>query len=111
VLHFAENAPADLLLTPVQALNLYRIAQEGINNALKHAEAKHLTISLYANGGKALVLSIHDDGRFLNNGEAPSSLSGNGLRNMQRRAQELGGTVKFNPDEEQGTSLEVSVPM
>ncbi|HMB89500.1 MAG TPA: two-component regulator propeller domain-containing protein [Rhodothermales bacterium] len=110
-LHFVEEGTMDRLLTPVQALNLYRIAQEGINNALKHADADNLTIALHANDADGFTLEIHDDGRFLTNGDAATVLHGNGLRNMERRAQELGGRVTLTPDAEAGTTVQVSVPV
>jgi ligand-binding sensor domain-containing protein/signal transduction histidine kinase len=109
-LHFVEEGTTDRLLTPVQALNLYRIAQEGISNALKHANADNLTIALRTHDAHAFTLEIRDDGRFRTNDDAPTVLHGNGLRNMERRARELGGHVTLTPDEESGTTLQVSVP-
>lgn len=109
-LHFVAEGTTDRLLTPVQALNLYRIAQEGINNALKHANADNLTIALRTNEANAFTLEIRDDGRFLIKGDTKTVLHGNGLRNMERRAHELGGCVTLTPDAERGTTLQVSVP-
>ncbi|MEM8559462.1 MAG: two-component regulator propeller domain-containing protein, partial [Bacteroidota bacterium] len=87
-LHAANPAA---VLTPMQALNLYRIAQEAVENALKHAAASHLSIDVQA-GSDALVLVVEDDGAFAEAGEASApgvadDLRGFGLDGMRRRAE------------------------
>ncbi|MEM8560414.1 MAG: triple tyrosine motif-containing protein, partial [Bacteroidota bacterium] len=87
-LHAANPAA---VLTPMQALNLYRIAQEAVENVLKHAAASHLTIDVQA-GSDALVLVVEDDGAFAEAGEASApgvadDLRGFGLDGMRRRAE------------------------
>src|ERR1700730_15566850 len=67
---------------PILALHLYRIAEEAVANAVKHAGAKRITIGLAILAGRP-VLEIADDGK----GICPKGNSeGMGLRNMQYRA-------------------------
>jgi two-component system, NarL family, sensor kinase len=70
----------------------YRISQEALSNATRHASAAHCVIDLSVDG--SLQLAISDDG----NGLAPRA-AGTGLRSMRERAEELGGTctVTFRP--------------
>jgi len=75
-------------LRPQDVLQLLRIAQEALTNVLKHARATQVRVSLCQHGD-ALLLAIEDDGRA-----APvATPSGRGLRNMQARAHQLGGTL------------------
>lgn len=86
------------------ALNLYRITQEAINNAIRHGKAQHITITLTLQN-KTLGLSIYDDGSgFLGNMDAPST-SGMGLRIMQYRAKQLGAKLEFLAHPEGGTEI------
>src|SRR5690606_27370131 len=73
-----------------KALDLYRIVQEAINNAIRHGGAKHITIFL-AIEGKTLHLSIYDDGcGFVGSGTNHTSVEGGmGIRIMQYRAKRL----------------------
>lgn len=90
---------------------LFRIVQELINNAIKHAEAKKITVNLNfdANG---LHMIIADDGV----GFDPESLktrdaenSGNGLRNMQNRVNIIGGVLTLESKIGKGTRAEITL--
>ncbi|HWD20335.1 MAG TPA: response regulator [Verrucomicrobiae bacterium] len=71
------------------ATHLYRIAQESVNNAIKHGRAKKITVQLSVTSDKTL-LTVTDDGQ----GFAPSARSpGMGLRTMQYRAGLIGATL------------------
>ena len=96
----------------MQALNLYRIAQEAATNALKHAGATHLTVTLRADAD-GVALEVADDGAFRPPGGGPGGgggdgLSGYGLDSMRRRAEALGG--RFALDTGDGTRVRVVVP-
>jgi signal transduction histidine kinase len=82
------------------ATHLYRICQEAVNNALKHAKAKQVIVSLTHNDGE-LVLSVEDDGIGL-----PDSLthsSGMGLRIMKYRAGAIGANLTVRSRRSGGT--------
>jgi two-component system, NarL family, sensor histidine kinase UhpB len=86
---------------------LYKITQEAVTNAIKHAKAKNVEISV-SNGSGHLLLSIRNDG-------APfppvvSSKSGIGLRIMSYRAQLIGAVLEVRPGEKGGAVVTCSLP-
>ncbi|GEM_PF-2484592 len=85
-----------------EATHLYRIAQEAVNNALKHAKAGSITISLRRQGDNA-VLSIADDGRGLP--QSASSHRGMGLNIMKYRAGLIGADLEIVPARDRGTEV------
>ena len=88
------------------ATHLYRIAQEAINNAVKHSGARNLFLRL--NGGPdGIILEIRDDGKWLR--PKPSRRSGMGRHIMDYRAQLIGGTVRCQGDD-CGTVVTCQIP-
>jgi signal transduction histidine kinase len=85
---------------------LYRVAQEALHNALRHAGASGVRIAL-AKAGRRVVLEVSDDGHGFAAG-APSG--GIGLASMRERAAAVGGvlTVKSGPE---GTVVRMTVPV
>lgn len=97
----AVECDTDLVISNKNAsTHLFRLAQEAINNAVKHGRAQRVTIVLGSNGDKA-VLRIIDDGV----GFPPEGVkrSGLGLRIMTYRAQKVGGTLEIQPGPHGGT--------
>jgi signal transduction histidine kinase len=87
---------------------LYYIAREALWNTVKHASATRVGVSLIV-GAEHIVLSVADDGV----GFEPSGLTQGetmGLRNMEERAEQLGGTLKIISSLGQGTRVTVRVP-
>ncbi|GAB3147988.1 sensor histidine kinase [Micromonospora sonneratiae] len=77
-------------LSPVVELTAYRIVQEAVANALRHADAQRIDVRLnYRPAG--LLLTVRDDGR------GASGPPGNGLRGMAERAAGLGGWLRAEP--------------
>ncbi len=110
------ESPADdaQTLGPSQALHLFRIGQEAIQNSLKHSRCSALWIMARADArAHSFVLTIRDDGSYASGSEPvdPSSLSGNGLRNMAARAEEAGGTFALSAHPQGGTLARVDVPL
>lgn len=89
------------------ATHLYRIAQEAVNNALKHSGAKAITILLTV-ADESLQLTVSDNGKGLPDTFAPNS--GMGLHIMQYRARLLGGTLAVRPAKPKGTSVTCLIP-
>jgi two-component system, NarL family, sensor histidine kinase UhpB len=91
------------------ALALYRAAQEGISNALRHGQARLIQLSV--EGTRAVVtLSLRDDGCGL----APdwSARTGHyGLRWLQERVEAIGGTLSIEPSHPSGVLLQVRLPL
>jgi two-component system, NarL family, sensor histidine kinase UhpB len=87
---------------------LYKITQEAVTNAIKHAQAKNVEIRL-ANGGNRLLLTISNDGAPF-----PSIVKANaglGLRIMRYRAQLIGAALEVKPGERDGAVVTCSLPV
>jgi signal transduction histidine kinase len=99
-------------LPPAVQLNLFRIAQEAINNIEKHSRAKSARLQLSIRG-HFIVLRIQDDGQ----GFDPQKKAGKGkwrgigLTNMRERAASLGGTCEVKSVPKEGTTITVRVPL
>lgn len=95
-------------LPPLLEETLYRIAQEALNNVLKHSRASAVTIYLRTQNG-GIELEITDNG--LGFKLTPPALEGGlGLVTMKERAQALGGDVQTNSKPGQGATVLVKVP-
>ncbi|MEA3212412.1 MAG: hypothetical protein QOE70_5469 [Chthoniobacter sp.] len=89
------------------ALSLYRIAQEAVKNALQHAQATRIKISL-ADPDGVISLQVSDDGCGFTP-EAPGAAVG-GCELMQSRAKTAGGTLTSDSESGQGTTVTFSLP-
>lgn len=87
---------------------LYRVVQELLNNALKHAHAQTITIQIMAND-ESLLVSVDDDGQGGDFSDGP--LKGNGIANIRSRIAYLSGQVMWQSAAEKGTSVMISLPM
>jgi signal transduction histidine kinase len=86
---------------------LYRIAQEALNNALKHAAASNVVVRL-ANEDSRTVLEVEDDGRgFIV--DSADGRGGMGLANMRERARKLGGSLAVLSAPGRGTIVRATV--
>ncbi len=85
---------------------LYQIAQEGLNNALRHAQASMVTVYWGREGGHA-VLEVRDDGCGFDPDHIPDP--GMGLENMRRRAEAIGAALKIIAVPGGGTRVRVTV--
>ncbi len=92
------------------ALNLYRITQEAVNNAIRHGSARHLIITLSLDQD-TLVLSICDDGYGFKTEENDNEAQGMGIKIMRYRAKQLGAELKILPQAESGTEVCVKMRM
>lgn len=86
---------------------LYRIAQEALNNVLKHAQANTVTVHL-RDSNSTIGLEIIDDGRGFDLSDAESH-GGMGLQNMRARAAQIHGRLSIDTAPGQGTSVKVEV--
>jgi signal transduction histidine kinase len=97
-------------LAPVTENNLLRVGQEAITNAAKHARAKHIKVTLEF-GEKQFSLAVVDDGCGFDPANPRSSDGGFGLVGMQERAIELKGELKVRTARNQGTEINLYVPL
>ncbi len=106
-LHIKEDDNNHLVkLSPTEALNLFRICQEAITNAIKYAEASVLEISLLNTDGDYCI-RIADNGRGFEPGKVNSSLH-YGVENMKYRAKEILCKLSLDTMPEQGTIITLS---
>ena len=89
---------------------LYRIAQEALTNIERHAQASNVSVSLKGNRRGAL-LRISDDGTgMIWPAAARGKATGLGLRNMQERIEQLGGSLRVMSSDA-GTTIDAQVPL
>ena len=91
------------------ALCLYRIAQEALQNVLKHSGAQHARVDLQGSED-AVVLRITDEGAGFDPGSVGEK-GGLGLVSMRERLQMLGGTIVINSRPGEGTRIDVRLPL
>lgn len=88
-------------------VQLYRIAQEAVANAVKHARPGRITISLACGPNRRLTLAVRDDG--IGHQTAARTAGGLGLRMMAYRARTIGATLSVDDAEDGGTVVVCSL--
>jgi len=96
-------------ISPDAAVCLYRIAQEGLRNAIKHSGAQQAEVAL-SGTADAIYLRIIDHGRGFEPGQVQGK-SGLGLVSMRERVRPLGGEIAIDSQPSRGTQLHVRVPL
>jgi signal transduction histidine kinase len=94
------------LAGPVE-MAIYRTAQVGLANVIRHAHAEHATVSIGVSG-KSVVCSVRDDGCGMAAGVSPNAALG--LKGVRERVAALGGTVETAPVRPHGFELRISLP-
>ena len=107
---FSSNAGELAFDLPMAAV-LFRIGQEALSNALRHARARTIVVSFTASPQR-VSLSVVDDGRGFDRSAFPRSTRAgpSGLRLMRDRMQMLGGGFRLRTDAGRGTRLSVAPP-
>ena len=94
-------------------ITIYRIITEALTNAVRHAQADHISIQVYAKLEKIIIV-VQDDGigfaaqEWL---ESPAKHKSLGLVSMKERAELLGGTFKIDSESGQGTGIWATLPI
>ena len=92
-------------------INVFRIVQELLQNAAKHAEATHVLLSLIYEAD-TLLLTYRDDGRGFDPVRVQNhSLAGHGLVNINQRVMLVKGTYQVTSADTQGTAIQIAVPV
>lgn len=91
------------------AINLFRIIQEAVTNAVKHGHAKHITLRIDSLPFKCVQVAVLDDGCGIAENVVTGS-SGLGMRSMRYRAELIGAELKVVARSAGGTSLTVDLP-
>jgi signal transduction histidine kinase len=97
-------------LTPTAKQNLYRIFLQSVQNAIRHGDARRVTVSIQRQADQ-LHLHIFDDGCGFDSRETRSGTGGGmGLVSIRERAELLGGSASIESARGEGTAVKVSVP-
>lgn len=97
-----------LPLKPEAQVMLFRVVQEALQNSIRHASPKHISIQI-KNTNSYFELNIKDDGKgFHIESVKKESL---GLRNMEHRVQLLGGNINWQTDAGKGTLITIKIPV
>lgn len=99
-------------LSPLAALQVFRLIQEALTNVRKHAAAREATVTLTRSGPDHLTVMIDDDGQGFVPDEGEDSVTrALGLRTMQERVEALDGTLHVNSRPGSGTQVVATVPL
>lgn len=108
---FRLQAKALPRLPPETEFAVYRILQEAMSNAARHAKAKSVQVSLRAVGA-TLAARVSDDGKGMSPaGPNAPDRAGSGLANMKNRASLLGGTLEVRSSPGRGTDVVLRLPL
>jgi signal transduction histidine kinase/ligand-binding sensor domain-containing protein len=106
------DLPADLPplpLPPEMRHNIFLIVKEALTNALKHSCAREAFVQANVSRG-SLAIVVHDDGKGFDS-SSPSRAKGNGLGNMRRRAEAMGGALVIESAAGKGVTVRLTVPL
>jgi signal transduction histidine kinase len=106
--HFALSNP-ETTISSMQAINLFRVIQEAIQNILKHAQATQITISC-EQAEDRISLVIGDNGIGMTETLAKNTES-YGMRNMRDRIKEIKGKLRIESKSGSGTSIFIELPI
>ncbi len=103
-----EDNLHDIPLAPDRRKELFLICKEAINNAVKYSEGNLIRISFRLDKRNMLHAQIADNGKGF---ESKASFTGNGLKNMHTRAEEVGGTLQISSTPGEGTIIDFIMPI
>lgn len=104
-LHINEKIERPIHFTSVASLNIFRILQEAIHNAIQHSHGSNLYLSFESFIDGRWSISVHDDGKGFDTGKQYENHFG--LENMEHRAKETGGTLLIKSIEGSGTTISI----
>jgi len=96
-----------LYMSAETELTVFRIIQEALTNAIKHAEATSVFLDLHFNNNELLIL-IEDNGKGF---DISATKDLNGLNNLKSRTQSLNGQIEINSEPLIGTTIKIKIPI
>ncbi|WP_420572989.1 tetratricopeptide repeat protein [Kordia sp.] len=105
VIEFSNEVSENTTFSSLVGINIFRIMQESINNAIKHADSKMISIQ-FKETNDQYVLTINDDG---NGFETIDNVEGNGLENMKLRAEEIYSKLNIISQKAHGTTVQLTI--
>lgn len=100
-----EKQLVDLQLTAFIGLNIFRTIQEIVNNALKYADASFIYIEIRERDN-SIEITVGDDGKGF---DTETVSKGNGLHNMVKRIEDIGGTLTLESISTKGTQIKIII--
>jgi len=106
IMHIKLSHSGSLLLEADKQIILFRIVQETLQNAIKHARANSIDINIVNTPGN-LIITVTDNGV----GMDAEAAKGMGILNIKHRAGLLGGEAVWNTEPQEGTTVSISIPI
>ena len=94
------------VFSSIQGMNIYRIIQEAVNNALKYSSATKIEVAI-SRLNETYIFKIADNGKGF---DLSSTELGNGLNNMKKRGRDIGGEFSINSTPNKGTVVILEIP-
>ncbi len=108
-IRFENHFVNDVKLSPAQSLNAYRILQEAIFNAVKHAGQGNIVCSFSNNEFYVLIATVEDTGKGMDLNKPHDGHYG--LKNMQQRSDEIGAEFTIQSKIDDGTRVSLKLPI
>jgi signal transduction histidine kinase len=93
-------------LGSIPGMNIYRTIQEAVNNALKYADATEISIDIKPNGNDIRIVILDNGSGF----DPETVEKGNGIGNMEKRIQDIGGKIAMESEVGKGTKISILLP-
>lgn len=107
------DVPSNLPSTPLQPEvrhNIFLSAKEAVNNVIKHAQATEVRVRLHRDHAQ-FTLEIEDNGRGPGGKNSEAARTRNGLRNMRKRMEDIGGAFSIEPGPNGGSIVRLTAPI
>jgi len=102
----ASEIDQEYVFTSIEGMNIYRIIQEAVNNALKYADAKKIKVDVSEEKNYYVIETIDDGNGF----DIENVALGNGINNIKKRARDIGAEVDIYSTKGKGTSVLLRMP-
>ena len=97
--------PGIRIKDPAREMHLFRIAQEAVNNAIRHGHARNIRISLQRLAGRECVLKVEDDGSGMRDTPTNKKSKGIGMQVMDYRANLIHGALEITTEKGKGVTV------
>ncbi len=104
IINLEIDATSNIAFTSIKGINIFRVIQETLNNALKYSDATKIEVTI-TEEQENLIIAIRDNGKGF---DINTIELGNGLKNMQERIEEIGGKLHIESIINKGTSITIS---
>lgn len=108
-IEFKVSISSNLTLAPMIEEHIFRIIQEALSNILRHAFATRVTLDIYQKSEEVFV-HLADNGKGFDIENNKHKKASYGLRTMQERCEEIGGTFTVRSNQDEGTYIDIKIP-